>query len=139
MYANAFVDTNIWLYSLIESSDDDRHQKATDFLLQLSSPVINSQVIREICSNLKKKTQVPENQIRSLINGWYQDCRVINSNASQHLLASNLRDSYSFSYWDSLIVASALDAGCATLFSEDMKHGQKIENSLTIINPFIQL
>jgi predicted nucleic acid-binding protein len=86
---------------------------------------------------LKKKTQIPENQIRSLIKGWYQDCRIINSNASQHLLASSLRDSYSFSYWDSLIVASALDAGCATLFSEDMKHGQKIENALTIINPFI--
>jgi predicted nucleic acid-binding protein len=137
MHANAFVDTNIWLYSLIQSSDDDRHQKAIDFLLQLSSPVINSQVIREICSNLKKKTQIPENQIRSLIKGWYQDCRIINSNASQHLLASSLRDSYSFSYWDSLIVASALDAGCATLFSEDMKHGQKIENALTIINPFI--
>jgi predicted nucleic acid-binding protein len=53
-------------------------------------------------------------------------------------LASRLRDSYSFSYWDSLIVAAALDAGCTTLFSEDMQHGQKIESGLTIINPFIQ-
>lgn len=138
MPAKAFVDTNIWLYSLVQSGADDRHQQATDLLLQLAYPVINSQVIREICSNLKKKTHIPEMQLRVLIKGWYQDCRVINSNASQHLLASRLRDSYSFSYWDSLIVAAALDAGCTTLFSEDMQHGQKIESGLTIINPFIQ-
>jgi len=137
MPANAFVDTNIWLYSLIQTDDDDRHQQAADLLIQLDFPVINSQVIREICSNLKKKTHIPEERLRVLIQGWHQGCKVVHSNASQHLLASRLRDSYSFSYWDSLIVAAALDAGCATLFSEDMQHGQKIESALTIINPFI--
>lgn len=138
MPAKAFVDTNIWLYSLIQSSDDDRHQQAADFLLQLTRPVVNSQVIREICSNLKKKTRTPEEQLRIFIHGWYQGCQVVNSNASQHLLASRLRESYSYSYWDSLIIAAALDAGCTALFSEDMQHGQKIEGCLTIINPFIQ-
>lgn len=138
MPAKAFVDTNIWLYSLIQRGGDDRHRQAVDLLLQLSFPVINSQVIREICCNLKKKTCISEEQLRVLIRGWHQDCKIVNSNVSQHLLASRLRESYSFSYWDSLIVAAALDAGCATLFSEDMQHGQKIEGELTIINPFIQ-
>jgi predicted nucleic acid-binding protein len=139
MPAKAFVDTHIWLYSLIQNGNDERHQQAANLLLQLDCPVINSQVIRESCSNLIKKMLMPENKLRVLIDGWYQGCEVIHSNASQHLLASRLRGSYSFSYWDSLIVAAALDAGCATLFSEDMQHGQKIENSLTIINPFIQI
>jgi predicted nucleic acid-binding protein len=49
-----------------------------------------------------------------------------------------LRKAYSLSYWDSLIIAAAIDAGCVTLFSEDMQHGQTIEGCLTIINPFIQ-
>lgn len=138
MHVKTFVDTNIWLYSLIQNSDDDRHRQAADLLIQLDCPIINSQIIREICSNLKKKTRIPEEQIRVLIHGWYENCKVINSNVSQHLLASSLRGSYSFSYWDSLIVAAALDAGCTTLFSEDMQHGQKIESTLTIINPFIQ-
>ena len=138
MPAKVFVDTNIWLYSLIQRVEaDDRHQQATDFLLQLASPVVNSQVIREICSNLIKKVNMPEEQLRVLIHGWYQDCEVITSNAAQHLLASRLRKSYSFSYWDSLIVAAAIDAGCTSLFSEDMQHGQTIEDCLTIINPFI--
>ncbi len=138
MPANIFVDTNIWLYSLIQSDADDRHQQAAELLLQMNFPVINSQVIREICSNLKKKTRMPEDQLRGLIHGWYQSCKVVSSNSNQHLLASRLRESYSFSYWDSLIVAAALDAGCTTLFSEDMHHGQKIEGKLTIVNPFIQ-
>lgn len=136
MPAKAFVDTNIWLYSLVQRDDDDRHRQAADFLLQMVRPVINSQVIREICSNLIKKSRMPEDQLSILIRGWYQDCEVITSNASQHLLASQIRKSHSFSYWDSLIVAAALDAGCTTLFSEDMQHGQKIEGYLDIINPF---
>jgi len=138
MPAKVFVDTNIWLYSLIRRAEenDDRHRQAADFLLNLARPVINSQVIREIYSNLIKKVCMPEEQMRVLIQGWYQDCEVITSNASQHLLASRLRKSYSLSYWDSLIVAAAIDAGCATLFSEDMQHGQTIEDCLTIVNPF---
>lgn len=98
MPARAFVDTNIWLYSLIQSNDDDRHQQAADLLTKLACPVINSQVIREICSNLKKKTPMPEAQLRVLIHGWYQGCKVINSNAAQHLQASRLRENYSLSY-----------------------------------------
>lgn len=138
MPAKVFVDTNIWLYSLVQKAEvnDDRHRQAADFLLNLARPVINSQVIRETCSNLIKKLYMPEEQVRVLIHGWYQDCEVITSNASQHLLASRLRKSYSLSYWDSLIVAAAIDAGCVTLFSEDMQHGQTIESCLTIINPF---
>ena len=138
MPAKVFVDTNIWLYSLIQRVDgDDRHQQAIDFLINLTRPVINSQVIREICSNLIKKAGMPEEQLCVLVHGWYQDCEVIHSNATQHLLASRLRKAYSLSYWDSLIIAAAIDAGCVTLFSEDMQHGQIIEDCLTIINPFI--
>ena len=46
-----------------------------------------------------------------------------------------LAQKYQYSYYDSLILASALSAGCSTLFNEDMQYGQVIENSLTIDNP----
>ena len=42
-----------------------------------------------------------------------------------------------FSYWDSLIIAAALEAGCTTLYSEDLQHKQVIEGVLTILNPFL--
>ncbi len=52
------------------------------------------------------------------------------------LKASELRMKYSLSFWDSLIVASALAANAEILYSEDMQNGLLIENKLRIINPF---
>jgi predicted nucleic acid-binding protein len=140
MPAKVFIDTNIWLYSLVQddaAAGDERHRLAFDFLGKISRPALNSQVMRETCSNLIKKSRFSEERIRRLIRAWYQDCEVHPSNAAQHLLASELRERYSFSYWDSLIVAAALDAGCSLLYSEDMQHGQKIDDRLTILNPFV--
>jgi len=47
-----------------------------------------------------------------------------------------LAKQYSLSHWDSLIVAAALLADCATLYSEDMQHGQIFEGTLSVVNPF---
>ncbi|ADC64149.1 PIN domain-containing protein [Allochromatium vinosum] len=137
MPAKVFVDTNIWLYALVSHEDDPKHVQAASFVLALQRPLINSQVIREASSNLLKKAGIAEAKLRTIIEDWYRDCDIYPSSAVQHTLASKLRETYSFSYWDSLIVAAALDAGCSTLFSEDMQHGQNIENRLTIINPFL--
>lgn len=50
--------------------------------------------------------------------------------------AHRIKMRYHFSYWNSLIIASALDAGCNILYSEDLQSQQTIENQLQIINPF---
>jgi predicted nucleic acid-binding protein len=52
------------------------------------------------------------------------------------LSASQLRQEYAFSYWDSMIVAAALVSGVKTLYSEDMQHGLTIKEELKIVNPF---
>jgi predicted nucleic acid-binding protein len=59
----------------------------------------------------------------------------VRQNTIKKALALNER--YEYSYYDCLIIASSLEAGCKYLFSEDMQHGQIIENSLKIINPFV--
>ena len=51
-------------------------------------------------------------------------------------LAMDIKKRYRFSYWDSLIIASALENNCSILYSEDMQHSQVIEDNLKIINPF---
>jgi len=51
------------------------------------------------------------------------------------LKASDLRNRYSLSYWDSMIVAAALEASCSVLYSEDMQSGLLVDQSLKIINP----
>jgi predicted nucleic acid-binding protein len=47
-----------------------------------------------------------------------------------------LKEKYCYSWWDSLILASALESDCVTVYSEDMQDGQLIEDRLTIKNPF---
>jgi len=44
---------------------------------------------------------------------------------------------YHFSFYDSLIIAAALESGCSTLYTEDMHNGQVIEDRLKIVNPFV--
>ena len=46
-----------------------------------------------------------------------------------------IRGKYNGSFWDSLIVASALDNKCTVLYSEDMQHGLLIDNKLKVVNP----
>jgi predicted nucleic acid-binding protein len=53
--------------------------------------------------------------------------------------ALKIAETYRYSYYDSVIIAAALEASCTLLYSEDMQHGQLIENRLKIFNPFLQL
>lgn len=140
MPAREFVDSNIWLYASVLAGDagaEQKHYRASDLLSRVDRPVINSQVVREVCSNLLKKAKLGEADVQRVIQDWYLTCELHPSSEQQHLLASRLRETSSFSFWDSLIVAAALDAGCSTLYSEDMQHGQVVDGRLTIVNPLL--
>ena len=54
-----------------------------------------------------------------------------------HAAASRVRSAGGFSYWDSLIVAAALESGCTELWSEDLQAGRVVEGRLTIVNPLV--
>ncbi|MGZ8217416.1 PIN domain-containing protein [Methylomagnum sp.] len=137
MPGEIFIDSNIWLYALIEEEKPDPRRNMADRLIaSIPQPTISTQVIREVSVNLLKKTAMTEPVLRNLVSRWYVDCRVAEATESQFLLASRLRECLALSYWDSLIVAAALETDCVTLYSEDMQHGQIINGRLTILNPF---
>ena len=52
------------------------------------------------------------------------------------LKASQIRDAHNFSFWDSIVAASALDCDANCLISEDMQSGFLLEGRLKIVNPF---
>lgn len=131
-----FIDTNIWLYAFIEADDPKKSANAR-YLIQQFEPVLSVQVINEVCLNLLRKANFSEEQVRQLIDSFYVQYRVIDYDQALLLLASQLRQRYSLSYWDSTIVASALKAGVAVLYSEDMHHSLLIDNQVQIINPFM--
>jgi len=135
MPGRAFIDSNIWLYTLLVAENDPRAAMANRLIDSIDRAVISSQVIREITSNLVKKRVMPEASVRALISNLYTTCEVVHADQSQFLHASRLREILSISYWDSLIVASAR-AGCEKLYTEDMNNGQLIEGSLHVANPF---
>ena len=82
-----------------------------------------------------KKASLPEKDIQALITAFYEKYTVTDIDKVILLKASELREAYSLSYWDSLIVANALNADCTVLYSEDMQDGLQVEQRLTIINP----
>jgi predicted nucleic acid-binding protein len=133
--AHYFVDTNVWLYALIVNDDAQKHQVAAE-IAQGGNVVVSTQVINETCVNLLRKANLSETQLCDLIVSFYAKYEVIATEAQALLRASRLRAQYSLSFWDSLVVASAIESGCNMLYTEDMQDGLTVEGQLTIINPF---
>lgn len=137
MPAASFVDTNIWVYAHLRKPDEPRHPLALAFVKQLSNGVISAQVVAEyynvMLKNGKDNAWIQAN-LATMLN--YTRLQPLDASVVQRALA--IRNRYGFSYWDCQIVAAALEAGCVELYSEDMQHGQIIENVLRVVNPFRQ-
>ena len=136
-----FVDTNIWLYGFVQNQkpeDAAKHPASRSLLQSLPKEklLISTQVINELCKNLIKKASFTEQQIEILIRNFYSDYQVIELNKDILLRASELRQRYAISFWDGLIVASALYRNATILYSEDMQSGLIVEGQVKIVNPF---
>ena len=133
-----FVDTNVWLYAFVLCPGEEaKHARALSLVEAVNRYTISGQVVAEVSVNLLKKADMPESDLLNVVEGLYRRCRVVETGLECHRRASRLRAAHGFSYWDSLILAAALEAGCSTLYSEDMQHGQVVNGSLTIHNPLI--
>lgn len=135
---SCFLDSNIWLYALIKAGDtDEKHEKAKQLISnKKASIVVSTQVINEVCVNLLRKSIFNDQQIEDLILSFQKRYRVIELNLEILLKASESRKRYGFSFWDSLIIASALQADAKIIFSEDMQDGLIVFDKVEIINPF---
>ena len=130
-----FIDTNIWLYSFIQSQNKEKTEIAKTIIKECEI-VISTQIINEMCVNLIKKVDFSEGEISNLIESLYKKYTVFELSQDILLKASKIRTNQRFSFWDSVVAASALDCDADYLISEDMQDGFKLENKLTIINPF---
>lgn len=142
MRSDCFIDTNVWVYALLEARNDDgKQQTALKLLRTLPATVstyVSAQVINEFHWTLTRKYRLDEDVVfDKAINGIAAFATaVIPLELGTYLEASNIRKRYNLSFWDSLIVASALLAGCTTLFTEDLNHGMIVDKKLHIVNPF---
>jgi predicted nucleic acid-binding protein len=128
----AFFDTNVLLYLL--SADDVRADQA-EALVALGG-TISVQVLNEFAAVASRKLRMTPGEIRDILAPIRAVCAVVPVTVETHDRALELAERYGLSMYDALIVSSALLAGCRTLYSEDMQHGQVIDRQLTIRNPF---
>lgn len=132
MNGKTFLDTNILVYAY--SSGDPREQRAEE--LVLAGGTISVQVLTEFVnvSTRKQGRSWPEIQrvlltVRALLDP------PVPLTATTHEYAVSAARRFNLHIYDAMIVAAAVDAGCTTLYTEDMQHGQVIDG-LTIRNPF---
>jgi len=133
-----FVDSNLWIY-LFTSDDVSKNELARNFIADNTAKgnifVISYQVINEVGVVLKKKKNFNEDKILFVIDTMLDLCVIQDFSREIIIKASILRDKMLVSYWDSIILAAAIESGCQSLISEDLQNGLKIQG-LTILNIF---
>ena len=132
MGVEVFLDTNILIYATHQ--DDPRSGIAGELLAR--GGVISVQVLNEFANAARRKLRLSWGEIRSAladIRALYPIVRAVGTDTHEAALGLAERDGFAF--YDALIVAAAMKAGCTTLWTEDMQDGRTIDG-LTIRNPF---
>ncbi|MBX9742288.1 MAG: PIN domain-containing protein [Chthoniobacterales bacterium] len=137
MISKVFFDSNILLYS-VDTKDpkkQDQARRITRLANNQGNGVISTQVLQEYCAVDIKKFRRSSSIVKQLFREWQRSFEVILIRPDIIEDAIEVSTIYQFSFWDSLIVSSALAARCTVLITEDLNHGQTIQG-LTIVNPF---
>jgi predicted nucleic acid-binding protein len=127
-----FLDSNILLYTL--SPGGDKHTKATTAIAM--RPTISVQVLNEFVNVTRKKLKLEFAAITELLAPIRVKCEVVSLTEATHDLAVRISHDHKFKIYDANIIAAADLAGCSVLYTEDMRHGQRIGRVL-IVNPFM--
>jgi len=137
MSANrAFVDTNVLVYLYSGKNDDSDKRRLAYEAVKRYDCQISTQVLNEFNNICIKKLKITAQNIQGLIDQICSYCDLAYIDEDTISKALEIHSKFSFSYYDSLILASALERDCDYLLSEDLSDGQVIEGSLTIKNIF---
>lgn len=137
MSAEDFLDTNVFVYLFDETAPDkrERAERLVRRSLEEGSGCISYQVVQETLNVVTRKLGARPASARLLLDDVLAPLWQVNPSRSLYAHGLRLHGQLGFSFYDSLIVAAALEAGCTRLYSEDLHHGQRVDQ-LTIQNPF---
>jgi len=131
MSAEAFLDTNVLLYLLSGERKADRAEE-----IVAKGGTISVQVLNEFASTAIRKLGLSWTETNEALDAVRANCEVVPLTVETHDLGRDLAMRHGFSVYDAMIVAAALLAGADVLYSEDLRHGLRVERKLTIQNPF---
>ena len=135
-----FVDTNILVYAHDRSTGVKhlRAQKLLEDLWDSGQGVLSTQVLQELCINLRRKAgnPLPVEEVRRLIRE-YSAWEVITNTPESVLRALEIEMRFKISFWDALILQAAEYAGTSILYSEDLAARQHY-GAIQVVNPLIE-
>lgn len=138
MSGEVFLDTNILVYAYDER-DARKHSVAVNLIRDLGpdGAVISYQVVHEFFNialgKSRARLSIPDAQ--TLLQKVFRPLLRVPSTVALVSSALSIQERYLLSWYDSLIVAAAQEAGCNVLYSEDLQHGQQF-GAVTVRDPF---
>jgi predicted nucleic acid-binding protein len=133
MSGKAFFDTNVLVY--LVAADNQRTSVAE--VLLAGGGVVSVQVLNEFAAVARRKLGMTWDEISEALAAIRTLCpSPVPITVDTHEDALRIAAQYGYHIYDALVAAAALQAGCDTLYSEDMQHGQVIDARMTIRNPF---
>jgi predicted nucleic acid-binding protein len=134
MSGRAFIDTNVFVY--LNSENDPEKQQAAKDAINSYDCVVSTQVANELSNVLLRKYKKPVTEIKATIEAVEAVCYVALTTLATTDKALDLHSMYGYSFYDSLILASAIENECKYVISEDLHAGAVIDEKTTILNVF---
>lgn len=133
MPVKAFFDTNVLIYAVAEG--DPRSAKAEELLA--SGGALSVLVLNEFVSVARRKILMSWSEVTQALDVFRILCpSPLPITVETHEAALRIATTHGYNIHYALVIAAALEAGCATLYSEDLHDGRTIDGQLTIRNPF---
>ena len=133
MSDKGFFDTNVLVY--IVGQEDERSAVAE--ALVAGGGVLSVQVLNELAAVARRKLGLTWDEVGEALAAIRVLCpSPVALTIETHEAGLRIAAQYQFHIYDALVAAAALEAGCTTLYSEDLQDGQVIDGCLTIRNPF---
>jgi predicted nucleic acid-binding protein len=128
----SFFDTDVLVY--LASGDTVKADLAEAAIASGGS--ISVQILNELTNVARRKMKMSWDETHALLNTLRSLLTVCPVTVESHETGLGIAERFGLSIYDAMIAASAIHAGCDTLWSEDMQHGLKLDHGLRIVNPF---
>ena len=135
MPGKPFFDTNVLIYAVAEN--DPRNTRAEELLAY--GGMLSVQILNEFVAVARRKILMSWSDVLEALDAFRVLCpSPLPITIEMHEASLKIAERHGYNIYDALVVAAALQAGCMTLYSEDLQDGQIIDQKLTIRNPFVR-
>ena len=128
------LDSNVLIY---RHSSDDITKKEQAIVLTTNPNIVSGQVLSEYLNVLHRRMKISKEEVFAGLPIWLRFSTIVPVTKDTIVLAGALVKRYDFQMFDSIVVATAVEADCDTLYTEDMQHNLLVDGRLRIINPFL--